>query len=160
MSTALFPAAVMLGSMAVWLSFAVANNIRDPGTNIHLLGVMFRMELLDGDERLAHGLRQRAIFDPEFPRKVLRVVVAVQLITAFGLWLAAGLLGLACLSVVLPANAKSVAEISVALFMILWTGFLCGGMWFGYWMKMWHVQQVHFTLFSIGAVAFLLLKVS
>lgn len=154
-SSGFFPAAAMLLALAAWLSLAVTNNIRDPGTNRHLLGQMFRMELLRGDPHMGQGLLHRASADQRLPEFVLRLVIVVQLALAAALWLAGlGLLA-AWAGAIDQRSAVGGANLALAGFMGLWTFFLCGGMWFGYWMKTPQVQQVHLALFVIALLGFL-----
>lgn len=154
-----FPAAVMLGCLAAWLSLAVTNNIRDPATNRYLLGLMFRMDAIREDPNMGKGIERRASSDPGLPVRVLRAVVILQLLLAVALWIATVFLALACFDVVDIPVATAAANLAIAGFMVLWALFLCGGMWFGYWMKMWQVQQVHLLLFIIAALAFLIVQV-
>lgn len=153
-----FPAAIVTGCLAAWLTCAVTNNIRDPGTNRHLLGLMVRMELLDDDPEMGNGLRNRAVLNVAFPRLALRCVVAVQVVIAVGLWLAFCALTLSCFGLLDPKSALAIFRGALAAFALLWAVFLCGGMWFGYWIKMGQVQQVHLLLFLISTILFLSLR--
>ncbi|MBZ0139944.1 MAG: DUF2165 domain-containing protein [Pseudorhodoplanes sp.] len=157
-ASSLFPIVVLLFALAAWLSFAVLNNIRDPNTNRYLLGQMFTMQLLAEDPDMGKGLLKRSIESRRFPAVALGAVVAVQLILAAALWIAAGCMGFAWLGWLETEIAVAVANLAIAGFTALWSFFLCGGMWFGYWMKMWQVQQVHLALFIIGLLAFLLVQ--
>jgi hypothetical protein len=47
---------------------------------------------------------------------------------------------------------------ALGAFLGLWLFFLCGGLWFGYWMKMGPVQQVHLTLMVIALLAVLVVN--
>lgn len=157
-ASSLFPPAIALFALAAWLSFAVLNNIRDPNTNRHLLGQMFTMQMLAEDPNLGKGLLKRSIDSRGFPVVVLGAVVAIQLLLAAALWVAAISVGMAWIGRLETEIAVAVANLAIAGFTALWSLFLCGGMWFGYWMKMWQVQQVHLTLFVIGLLAFLLVQ--
>jgi predicted small integral membrane protein len=154
----LFPAAVILLALAAWLSFAVFNNIRDPSTNRYLLGQMFTMQMLAEDPHMGKGLLTRSVDSRQLPMVALRVVVAVQLILAIALWISAGSMGLAWLGWLERETAVTAGNLAIAGFTALWSFFLCGGMWFGYWIKMSQVQQVHLTLLVIGMLAFLLIQ--
>lgn len=39
---------------------------------------------------------------------------------------------------------------ALLLFIFHWGAFLCGGLWFGYWLKQGAIQMVHMTLLVIG----------
>lgn len=149
-----FPRFVLLTGVSVWLWIAVANNIIDRQTNVYLLGIMFSMKLLFEDENLGSGLKQRAVKESGFSARALSWVVAYQvcaaiLLTAASLAMGARWLGLQDL------GATGLANLAVASFVSLWFFFMCGGLWFGYWMKQSHVQQVHMNLvlFSMGIFA-------
>ena len=49
-------------------------------------------------------------------------------------------------------NAYSAMDNNICL----WGGFLCGGLWFGYWIKQGAMQMVHMTLFMLGIGTYLL----
>ena len=145
-----FPRTAALIAIAVWLTIAVGNNWRDKATNTTLLGVMIRQELLEDEPVVGQGLKDRRIEDPDFPDKALEMIIAAQIIVALLLWIAAILSGLAWIGVADATVATAFINVAIGFFFALWTAFLCGGLWFGYWIKTWHVQQVHFTLFIIG----------
>jgi predicted small integral membrane protein DUF2165 len=151
-----FPATLTLFSLAAWLSFAVANNIRDPDTNEYLLGTMFRMDLIKEDPRMGTGIEHRSYTSEVAPKRVLQLVVAAQLMLSGALWVAAlAMLG-SWIGVVSIPIGVAIGNIALCGFLALWTIFLCGGMWFGYWMKMPQVQQVHLALFIIAILGLVL----
>ncbi len=39
--------------------------------------------------------------------------------------------------------------LALTCFLMLWMGFICGGLWFGYWLKQGAIQSVHMTLILI-----------
>lgn len=155
--THLLACLVVVAGLAGWLSLAVVNNIRDGGTNVALLGRMMSMTELKTDKELGLGLRSRAIGDRSaFPRAALTAVIIVQLGIALALWAGALLLALA-LAGGNAAWAIDVASTAVTAFAGLWFAFLIGGLWFGYWIKMPQVQQVHLSLLTISIAALVLL---
>ena len=146
-----------LVAMAAWLSIAVYNNVRDKGTNLYLLGAMFRMDLIKTDPNVGNDLEDRAIDDPDAPERAIRAVIAAQVGIGALLWAAAVLSAASWLVGFDPLVMRAVGNVAIAAFFGLWTFFLCGGLWFGYWIKTSHVQQVHFTLFIISLLLWLLL---
>ena len=152
-----FPCVVLLGGLAFWLSIAVYNNLRDAGTNVHLLGLMFRMDLIREDPNLGNGLQYRARMNPNSAINALRAGVAVQIIVALLLWIATAAILAWWFGVMNRDVALATANLAIVGFLGLWTFFLCGGLWFGYWMKMPQVQQVHLSLFTIALIAFVLI---
>jgi predicted small integral membrane protein len=153
----LVPGVVALAGLAAWMSVAVGNNIVDRGTNIHLLGVMFKMELLRDEPVLGRGLAGRARTSSRFARAALTGVIIAQVIIAALLWLAAGALICAWTGQVARPVAVGLANLAVASFLGLWVLFLTGGLWFGYWMKMPQVQQVHLSLLTIALLMLVLI---
>jgi len=137
-------------AVAIWLSIAIGNNRKDRPTNIQLLGVMMRMELLKDEPVLGKNLKDRCIDNTKFPGKALTAIVHSQILIAGLLWIAAIFSALDWFHLTDPIYAKAAINVAVGSFFALWTFFLCGGLWFGYWIKTSHVQQVHFTLFIIS----------
>lgn len=152
-----FPCAVTLAGLASWLSIAVYNNVRDAGTNLHLLGLMVRMDLVRQDPEIGKGLLYRARQRPSFPANLLRAVVVGQTVVALLLWIAAIVVIERLCGLAGRETAVGVAHLALAAFVGIWTTFLCGGLWFGYWMKMPQVQQVHLSLFTISLIMFVLI---
>lgn len=145
-----FPKTAALVAIAAWLTIAAGNNQRDKPTNWLLLGVMMRQDLLKDEPVLGQGLKDRRIDDPDFPKTALKVIIGAQILIAVLLWIAAIFSGLDWLGYIDGVVAAAAINVAVGAFFALWTTFLCGGLWFGYWIKTWHVQQVHFTLFIIA----------
>lgn len=147
---------VMLG-LALWLSVAVLNNLTDPGTNRALLGHTLSMDLLRADEGLGAGLLWRA-WPGDWSRMVLYAVAALQSGIAVLLWRAA----YAYFAIAIHGNgtglaaARHAAVLALSCFLMLWMGFICGGLWFGYWLKQGPVQSVHMMLIliSLGALLY------
>lgn len=157
MNAHLLACAVVVSGLAAWLSLAVANNIRDRQTNIVLLGRMMRMDELLEDTELGLGLRRRAIaVDSRLPALSLSVVVIVQVAIAALLWRGAALLWLTSTGSDALA-AVDAATLAVCAFAALWFAFLIGGLWYGYWIKMPQVHQVHLTLLTISVGTLVLL---
>lgn len=157
LTSPLLPVGGMLAALAAWLTLAVFNNIRDPGTNIHLIGVMIRMDLIKEDAKLGNGLEHRAINDPALARLLLHIVIVAQIVISIALWIAVLVTFAALWGSATPATAKAIGTLAILLFGALWVFFLCGGLWFGYWMKMPQVQQVHLSLFGITMLMLILI---
>lgn len=144
------PRSAALIAIAVWLSIAVTNNRRDKSTNVLLLGTMFRMDLLRDEKILGQGLSDRRVEGDGLARAALAWVIRAQFLIAFLLWGAAALSVGDWLGLSDPTLARAAINVAIGAFFALWTTFLSGGLYFGYWIKTPHVQQVHFTLFMIS----------
>jgi predicted small integral membrane protein len=139
---------------AAWLTLVVTNNINDFGTNRALIAGMFTMDELDADTVLGNGIEWRAI--PEgLAVPALIGVIAYQLLTIALLWRGAvfAIRALLRREPALPARALRAANLGLSAFAGLFVVFLCGGMWFGYWMKLGPVQMVHLTGLIISILA-------
>jgi len=143
------------GGLAAWLTLAAANNVIDPRTNTHLLSEMMAMAELKRDAVLGQGLLWRSVSSAALPRAILRLVIALQIGIVVLLWRAAYLLGFGEHG----AAAVAAANLALGAFASLWFFFLCGGMWFGYWMKMPQVQQVHMMLLLVSLAAMALINI-
>jgi predicted small integral membrane protein len=139
---------------AAWLTLVVTNNINDFGTNRSLIAAMFSMDELAADAVLGNGIEWRAM--PEgLAVPALIGVIAYQLLSITLLWRGAvfAIKTLLRRDPVLPARALRAANLGLTAFAGLFVVFLCGGMWFGYWMKMGPVQMVHLTGLIIALLA-------
>ncbi len=144
------PRTAALLAIAAWLTIAVANNRKDGETNVLLLGTMMRMDLLADEKVLGQGLIHRRATGEAMARSALNWVIRAQLLIVVSLWIAAAFSAADWLGVADEITAVAMINLSIGLFFALWTVFMCGGLYFGYWIKTPHVQQVHFTLFIIG----------
>ncbi|MBB4868225.1 putative small integral membrane protein [Pseudomonas nitritireducens] len=154
-----FSRLAVVASLALWLSIAVLNNMSDPGTNRFHIGNTLSMSLLEEEELLGAALRWRA-WSTHWADQVLYGVAGVQIAVSLLLWLAAWSYlqawrqsSHAALSV-----ARNRAVVALTCFLLLWFCFLCGGLWFGYWMKQGAMQSVHMTLVLIGLGALLFVQ--
>lgn len=141
---------VLLFGLATWLSIAVFNNLTDPQTNRLLLGQTLSMELMKTESVLGSGLIWRAQ-PAEWSSNLLYVIAALQIAISALLWRAATSYVRATIrySAEVMANANNQATLALTCFLMLWMGFICGGLWFGYWLKQGAIQSVHMTLILI-----------
>lgn len=146
-----FSRLVILLGLAVWLSIAVLNNLTDPGTNRMLLSHTLSMDLIQTEDVLGAGLLWRA-WSAHWSSIVLYLVVTAQFVCATFLWWAAVSYARAFLlkDIQVLRDARGRAVLALSLFVLLWMFFICGGLWFGYWLKQGAVQMVHMTLILIG----------
>jgi predicted small integral membrane protein len=133
-----------------WLLLASLNNLMDANTNRTLLHRMISMQEIKNDPMLGHGLLGRAIDKPSLCRLILYMVVLPHLCVA-GLLLRAAWLYLSG-----SPEALGAATLAWASFGGVWFAFLTGGLYFGYWLKMPAVQQVHLTLLMMAVLGLLL----
>lgn len=154
-----FSRLVILLGLAVWLSIAIINNLTDPGTNRLLLGYTLSMELIRAEEVLGAGLLWRA-WPAHWSPVVLYIVVIVQLVCVAFLWWAAVsyIRALTSNDAQVLKDARNRAVLALSLFVLLWIFFICGGLWFSYWLKQGAVQMVHMTLILIGISALIFVQ--
>lgn len=147
-------------SLGLWLFIAACNNLVDPETNIELINRMLTMTAIHEDLDLGLGLRDRAIVQPSKTRLLLKLVAIYQLTVAILLILSGSILGGIGFGIELLslATAIKLSTISVLFYASLWVGFLLGGMWFGYWIKMGRVQIVHFILLILSLLVMILVN--
>lgn len=143
--------ATILIGLAIWLSIAVLNNITDSGTNITHLDAMLSMHFLVEDQFLGNGLEWRAWQVPP-AKTILWGVVFWQLLTAAALWLATIKMVLTTFGRADFDRALLYANLAITMFLGMWLFFLCGGLWFGYWIKQGAIQGVHIDLIAISIV--------
>ncbi|WP_330960986.1 DUF2165 family protein [Photobacterium sp. 53610] len=151
----LFKAAIVTG-LAMWLTIAATNNLLDSGTNQFLLSSMFKMEGLIADPVFGNGLESRAIHINGIEKIALSIIILVQYIVSLSLWYASYCYFKAFASKGCEVKAISVTNIALSLFAMIWVCFLCGGLYFGYWLKFSGPQGVHFTLLIISIIAFVM----
>lgn len=145
---------MMMSGLALWVGVACFNNIIDKATNRFLLGAMFAMQLLKEDGQLGQGLLRRS-WENKKKRVnfLLWLIVGIQAVISLLLCISASLLFLSVFNSHYQSISILMANWSLLSFMGLWLGFLCGGLWFGYWIKMGHVQVVHLLLLIISLLA-------
>lgn len=139
----------------LWLALAAFNSCVDSATNRTLLGNLISMAAIKPGEALGQGLLSRAVRDPRSSRVLLRWIVAVQLVIALAMVAAGGNLWASGGD---PPSVR-VAGYALLAFGSLWSCFLLGGLWFGYWIKTPQIQQVHFTLLLASLLTFLVINI-
>uniref|UniRef100_E6QPS0 DUF2165 domain-containing protein n=1 Tax=mine drainage metagenome TaxID=410659 RepID=E6QPS0_9ZZZZ len=147
---------VLLFGLAAWLTIAAINNLTDPQTNRLLLGQTLSMELVKAESVLGSGLTWRS-WPAQWSRYILYGIVTFQFFTACLLWYAAGSYAhaIAQNSIQTLVKARGRAVLALTCFLMLWLFFVCGGMWFGYWLKQGAIQSVHMTLILITLASLL-----
>ena len=149
---------VLLFGWALWLSIAVFNNIIDSDTNIFHLKNMLSMNLIESDKILGQGLLWKK-FPESIVTYILYIVIFLQISICMLLWRAVLYYLLFRLGVKKDLFiAKNIANVSITAFLFLWITFLCGGLWFGYWIKQGPIQSVHMTLVIISIGIFLVIN--
>ncbi len=152
---------LFLSGLSLWFTLAIVNNLTDPGTNIHLIGQMMRMDLIKEDPNMGNGLQWRAVSATLVHKIVFSCVVLAQIVAAILLWRASiAFLGITMDFTNAPTLARAIylGNLGLGAFATIWICFWSGGMWFGYWMKMPQVQQVHMMLLVMSMCGFLLVN--
>ena len=152
--------AILIIGIALWMSIIMINNISDPGTQIFLLSKMYSMELFKNDPMMGQGLLSRAIDWPPMAVITLLIVVIYEVTSVILLWRSAISYVFALKSNDKGAelNALKRANIALSSLLFLWLFFMCGGLFFGYWLKMGSVQTVHVHLLIVTLIAFIFMN--
>ena len=154
---------LFLLGITLWFTLVVINNVIDPGTNLHLIGQMMRMDLLKEDPHMGNGIEWRAIKSPTVHKTVLVCVILLQLLAVILLWKAVIEFAMASKGPIAPVavhHAILSADIGLGVLLAKMIWFWCGGMWYGYWVKTPQVQQVHMTLLVMLMLEFLIINTS
>lgn len=152
----LYLKALLVASLAAWLMLAVINNILDFGTNRFLLGNVTSMRELIQDTNLGRGLIARAVQSPIYPTFILHLVIVAQVAIVVLLWRGAYYLTFAADT----EFAVGAANLGLAALLGMGFFFLTGGLFYGYWIKMPQVQQVHLALVTITLGAIVLVNMA
>ncbi|MDO8235834.1 DUF2165 family protein [Citrobacter werkmanii] len=153
----ILPKTVIMAGMALWMSSIVFNNIFDSGTNIYNINNTITMSLLKDDPVLGLGLKWRAWPDGYAPL-ILKCVIAYQLVIVCSFWFSAYRYMKAFLGKIPEASAIRTSNIALIIFSIHWFGFLCGGTWFGYWIKQGAFTGVHTMMLLMNIVLFIFIN--
>ena len=153
--------AILVFAHGLWMVLIIIQNLTDRGTNRSLIVKVATMQELKEDPILGNGLQWRAVAPDRadgFASLALRLVVLLQVLTAIPL-VVGGVMIAGSLGSGGPRldDATAVAGIGVLLLVVHWFVLLCGGLWFGYWMKMPTVQQVHMTMLGVAVLLALVL---
>lgn len=143
--------------IALWITIATLNNITDPNTNINNINNTISMRLLK-EASLAEGLIWRA-WPSSFAAPVFYVICIMQIFISIMMWRAVFYFVRGILNQDFTYAVSCVNQALMA-FICLWGSFLCGGLWFGYWIKQGAMQMVHMTLFMLGVGIYLLFNQS
>ncbi|MDR2311811.1 MAG: DUF2165 domain-containing protein [Brucellaceae bacterium] len=152
METIIIPKVIILAGLAIWLGIAMINNIVDSSTNVKNLEATLTMSLLIEDPTAEQGLAQRA-WTKNTAVIILYCIAVIQAIVATMLLVASISFILAMAGSVSCLVATDIANIALSAFTAIWFFFLCGGLWFGYWIKQGQIQSVHFSLLLISIAA-------
>lgn len=151
---------ICVAGLALYLSIVVINNITDPATNLGLIVRMMSMEEIKQDPTMGNGLEWRAVRSTFVPKASFYFIVVYQVVTAVLLWRGAYFLLAAIFGSATLPQAIAAANIGLGAFALIWIGFICGGLWFGYWMKMGPGQQTHMTLLILSMLAILIINLT
>ena len=152
---------IFMTGFALWITLIAINNLTDRGTNIHLLSRMFTMKDIIADPVMGNGLEWRALPSEPTATIVLWAIIAYQILNAALLW-RASILFIKVLR--FPSHIKKrqyalrAANIALTCMMIQWMVFMCGGLFFGYWIKMGAVQSVHMALLMTTLIGFIFMN--
>ncbi|WP_059012142.1 DUF2165 family protein [Streptomyces specialis] len=149
--------AFLLSGLTLWLGLVTLNNVDDFGTNKALITSMITMGDLKDDPVRGNGLEWRALPEAMATPALLGVIVYEVLAVALLAWAATSMWRRARGETV-SINTTQRANYALAGFMGLFFVFLCGGMFYGYWIYIGAAQQVHFTGLMIGLLTTVLVN--
>lgn len=143
-----------MAGMALWMSSIVFNNIFDAGTNISNIENTVTMSLLKNEPLLGLGLRWRA-WPAGYGALLLKCIVTYQLIIVIAFWISAYAFLRVLAGKITERSAIRMTNVALTLFSIHWFGFLCGGTWFGYWIKQGAFTGVHMNMLLMTIALFI-----
>ncbi|MGD9209705.1 MAG: DUF2165 family protein [Desulfobacteraceae bacterium] len=151
----------LLTGIALWMLIIVLNNVTDPGTQIHLLSKMFGMDLFKDNPLAGQGLLSRAISWPPMAQITLVLVIIYEFLSVLLLWRAAFsyISFLRNKETNTEFTAIKHANIALSVLLFLWFFFMCGGLFFGYWIGMASVQTVHVHLIIVTLITSIIINV-
>lgn len=157
MEITLLPKFVILTGLAIWLGVAMINNIVDSPTNVQNLEATITMSLLVEDPDAGKCLAPRAWTKGAGALLLYCISFIQALVTA--MLLAASISFLLAMAGSIPSiTATEIANIALSAFTAIWLFFLCGGLWFGYWIKQGQIQGVHLSLLLISIAALIFIN--
>ena len=154
---------VLISGLALWCTVLIYNNIKDSETNLTLLADMMSMKLIKADPNSGgKKLLSRAIDSSLFHKSSLLAALVVQIAGVLILWYAS----YSFIRIILGGSYLSeamhypifLANMGLFCMLVMWFFFLCGGLWFAYWIKMWEVQQVHMMMLIITLLAIMVVN--
>jgi len=147
--------------LGIWLLIAALNNLFDPKTNHHLISGMMKMTAIEKEvQPLGKGLLWRAFKKTNCVYTFLRVIACYQFLCALFL-----IISVASFCYGTFFHLQSVAfdleliNTALVFFNAIWLFFLCGGLWFGYWIKFFPAQTTHFILLLTGITTAILINI-
>lgn len=147
--------AVLTGALALWFALIVLQNTTDRRTNVALIGRVLAMQPVPENPDLGTGLRWRAVVEHRIDGlagAALTAIVILQVAVTATLGLGAALLAWQGGDPGGLAGALVVVDVGLLLAMVHWFALMCGGLWFGYWITVPQVQQVHMTMLIVTLV--------
>ena len=151
---------VMLLGLGAWLFIAAINNFFDPGTNQALILDMMSMEKLKSDQsKMGKKSLWRSYSNEKVIAVLLKTIASIQMVIAI-LLIISGILTLLAGFFYLELSSVNLVISNIALcsFCGLWLFFLCGGLWFLYWIKLPNAQIAHFILLLTGILSTILIN--
>jgi len=159
MTGIIFLKILMLFGLGIWLFIAALNNFIDPETNAFIIHDMMRMEQLKADVSvMGNALLWRIIDNKQLVFRILMIIAMMQLLCAISLFLSGVLMLLSQFASGINDLGLFVSNLSLCGFCGIWLFFVCGGLWFAYWIKFPFAQTTHFILLLIGLLTAILVN--
>lgn len=150
----LVPKTILITGFSLWMTIIVINHIFDHDTILHTFTEMFNMQKIIEDPNMGNGIEWRAIQWPLWAEISFDAIILFQCVIVGLLWRAA--IGYIKIfqnndkKVQLDALKKS--NIAMGGMIFMWFLFMCGGLSYGYWMKMGVIQDNHFNFLIMTVV--------
>lgn len=149
---------VMVLMLALWLSVAVYDNLKNPVINGQFVAEVLAMRRLQTEFPDLYALHaDRAVESEAYHRLIFRLIVMGEVLTALALWIGFTSLNLSLAGALDVDMARSVAILATLAFTSIWCCFLIFGNYWCYWMCHDAAQNTHFkmTLWGLGVLVFL-----
>jgi predicted small integral membrane protein len=144
---------IFITGLTVWMTIIVTNHFFDYDTVYHTIVRMFKMPKLIADPNLGNGIEWRSGDWPKLAEMVFDGVILFQCVIVILLWRAT-ISHLKVNNTDAKDHTTALKKINLALslMIVMWFLFMCGGLFFGYWMEMGHVQDNHFNFLIMTLV--------
>jgi predicted small integral membrane protein len=143
---------VLAGGLAAWFLVGALNHLQDWKGPRFFIASFMNMSSLDEEPAIPTPLTRRRIEGGPLPGIVLALITAAEVIIG---------LGFAAAAIMFAAHmerARDVALLASAGSAAMWFGFLVGGAWFAYWLKLGDLQRTHLILLGVTMLSILIFQ--
>ncbi|MDE1330414.1 DUF2165 family protein [Vibrio aestuarianus] len=161
MKSANLPKLFYLTIFTIWMTLITVNNINDSGTNTLFIKQVVSMSLFEKGSGIGDGLLWRAIDFDKLASYLIDCVILLELLIDILMWATIyNLIKDIFNSGNLSTKTINLFNYAICAWMSLFGGFICIGMWFGYWMHHGAFQMVHITGLIVGGLGYLIFNIT